>query len=770
MKNKKIKSIFTLLVMVFTVIIACDITSYAYDEDVIEYIADAIEDTKETVDGIEKYNVKKSELTEIFQLALAQNYELAYTYDWIRMTGWSCVSDDVYTIRIKYDFDNATTNAEVKERYVKVDAELDKIEAMVDDSWSDFDKILFIHDYIVENISYDWDGYLNGKLEDTQFCLYGALSGDKVVCEAYSKLFMVIMHRLGFESVLVTSDARAHMWNMVKLDGKWYHVDCTYDDPIMSGADTDLKGKVSHTYFLLSDTAIADSGHYPWNEGVPTCTSTTYDDWKYRDSVSKFIPLDGDWYFSDPSNSNNLVKRSESGKVTVLSENGAYGLAQIDGRIYYTDKYRKDIYIYYNGKTTKVYSLNNDKYISSLGLKGTQMEIVVFDASSNYSWIKLYVGSDYNLSTTKSYSGVVTNLKVTAAPTSMKLTWSKAEGATKYKVYIYSTNEGKYVLKNDNVTTTSCTITGLSSAKEYKFKVVAYSNSLASSKSVTVAGSTTTKSVSSVSHVSNTMTTITIKYPTVSGASGYRIQVYNPATKKTVKTLYTSEKQYKITGLAKGTKYNVYVTPYKWYDGKKLFATTRKAVATTTKTGKPTLKVSTQSSTSVKLTWNKVTGATGYRVYKYNSTKKTYVKYKDVTTNYCTVTKLSPGKTYKFAIAPITKITSSVSGTKVTKSFYSDKVTLGVCTAPASPKPTLSTANKAITVKWGKVTGATSYVVYYKTSANGKWIKAGTTSKTTYKISNLVKGKKYYVTVKAYKKYNKQNAASLTTTKYITVK
>jgi len=169
----------------------------------------------------------------------------------------------------------------------------------------------------------------------------------KVVCEGYSKLFMVMMHRLGYESVLVVSDEKAHMWNMVKLNGSWYHVDCTHDDPIMSGADTDLKGRVGHTYFLLSDSAIADNKHYPWNAGVPSCTSTLYDNWKYADSKSKFIPLDDYWYYSDPTNGDNLVKRSKSDVVTVLSKNGAYGLAEIDGRIYYTDKYRKDIYRYY---------------------------------------------------------------------------------------------------------------------------------------------------------------------------------------------------------------------------------------------------------------------------------------------------------------------------------------------------------------------------------------------------------------------------------------
>lgn len=758
------------LALVFT-----SITSYAYDEEVVDYIAQAIENAQSMV-TIKSYNVTKGEIDEVFELAKAKNYELAYTYDWIRISNYSYVNDVVYTITIKYDFDGATTKAETATRYEKVKAQLDKIVAMVDDEWSDDMKILFVHDYLINQVSYDYDNYLAGTVDDAQFCLYGTLIEKEAVCEGYSKAFMVIMHRLGIECELVESNEMAHMWNAVKVNGSWYHIDLTWDDPVMYGADKDIAGRVAHNYFLLSDTGIAsDEKHTSWDASAPKCTSKLYDNWKYADSTSMFIPIGEEWYYSHPGQNDNLVRRSSSGVESVVTSNGAYGLAEIDGRIYYTDKDRKDIYRYYNGTNTLVYTITSDYYVSALTIDGTKMTVAVYDRQPVYKWLDFKIDSSYNIKMDVSYSGKVTNLKASSnGATSIKLTWTAASGATGYKVYLYNSSTGKYTFKKSGITSTSYTVTGLGSAKEYKFKVVACKNngfvSVDSSAGVTVSGCTLPASTGSVSYVAHTMTTLTVKYPSVSNAAGYRIQVYNPATKKTVKTVYTSAVKYKVTGLTKGTKYNVYVTPYRWYNGKRLFAAERKAVALTTKTGNPTLKVSTQNSTSVKLTWNKVAGATGYRVYKYSSSKKTYVKYKDVTTNSCTVYKLSPGKNYTFAIRPYTKVTSSVSGTKTTKTYYSDRVTLKACTAPASPKPTLSTANKAITVKWSKVTGATSYTVYYKISAKGTWKKAGTTSKTSYKISNLVKGKKYYVTVKAYKKYNTQNAASVTTTKSIVVK
>ena len=45
-----------------------------------------------------------------------------------------------------------------------------------------------------------------------------------------------------------------HAWNLIKIDGEWYHIDVTWDDPT-----PDLLGRVNHVFFLISDDAIASS-------------------------------------------------------------------------------------------------------------------------------------------------------------------------------------------------------------------------------------------------------------------------------------------------------------------------------------------------------------------------------------------------------------------------------------------------------------------------------------------------------------------------------
>lgn len=112
---------------------------------------------------------------------------------------------------------------------------------------SDYEKLKYIHDWIINNTVYintdaDYEREADGPL------VYG-----KAVCEGYSKAFMYLAQSLGFECVCVSGTANEpHMWNKVKLGGKWYNVDATWDDPVRSDGVQMLR----YNYFLISDAAI----------------------------------------------------------------------------------------------------------------------------------------------------------------------------------------------------------------------------------------------------------------------------------------------------------------------------------------------------------------------------------------------------------------------------------------------------------------------------------------------------------------------------------
>ena len=158
---------------------------------------------------------------------------------------------------------------------------------------------------------------------------------------------------------------------------------------------------------------------------------------------------------------------------------------------------------------------------------------------------------------------------------------------------------------------------------------------------------------------------------------------------------------------------------------------------------KTTVKA-TQSTSTIKLTWTAVHGAVGYRVYQYNEKTgkwETLIKSTKSTTH--TFKSLDAGTTYKYSVKPYGKDGETIWG---------DSTRITVSTKPA--KPSLTSADSAskntVTLKWNKVTGATGYVIYYKTSKNGSYKKLTSTKSNTYTVSKLTSGKYCYFTIKAY--------------------
>lgn len=111
---------------------------------------------------------------------------------------------------------------------------------------SDFDKLLYLHDYFVLNYTYDHSNSTENKIRDA----YNFFVQKTGVCQAYMLGLIAAAERLGIESIPVTSDAMMHAWNMVKLDGEWYHVDLTWDD------NGTLPNSISYRYFLQSNNGI----------------------------------------------------------------------------------------------------------------------------------------------------------------------------------------------------------------------------------------------------------------------------------------------------------------------------------------------------------------------------------------------------------------------------------------------------------------------------------------------------------------------------------
>ncbi len=188
-------------------------------------------------------------------------------------------------------------------------------------------------------------------------------------------------------------------------------------------------------------------------------------------------------------------------------------------------------------------------------------------------------------------------------------------------------------------------------------------------------------------------------------------------------------------------RYTVKITFKGDYEGVKRLYFTIKPIATTKITA-------TQTTTTITLKWNKVTGADGYRVYKYNSKTKKYEKLKDVTKTTLKISKLKAGTAYKYKVRAITKDDGSIYGA------YSDVFATATKTETPSIKKLSSTKKGVASITWSDVSGESGYQVYYSTKKDSGFKKLDSYKANAVKASKskLTSGKTYYFKVCAYKK------------------
>lgn len=169
--------------------------------------------------------------------------------------------------------------------FFDADGKLEKLQSAVSKvaelakqhSSDDYERMIFVHDYLIENAIYDHDGldeyYKTSHSPSSEyiFSAYGCLVNGKTVCSGYAKAFQLIMLELGYDCSYVTGDAgEAHGWNCVYLDGEGYYVDVTWDDP-------DLEKETSfYNYAFITSEALSRTHTVDMPFEEPVCTATEY--------------------------------------------------------------------------------------------------------------------------------------------------------------------------------------------------------------------------------------------------------------------------------------------------------------------------------------------------------------------------------------------------------------------------------------------------------------------------------------------------------------
>ena len=116
--------------------------------------------------------------------------------------------------------------------------------------YNSFKTLKTIHDYIINNTTYDKDRsdkkIINYKSDNA----YGALIEGYGLCGGYTDAMMLFLEKFNIPNIKIATEN--HIWNYVKIDDKWYHLDLTWDDPVSE----DDKEILDDAYFLISDNEL----------------------------------------------------------------------------------------------------------------------------------------------------------------------------------------------------------------------------------------------------------------------------------------------------------------------------------------------------------------------------------------------------------------------------------------------------------------------------------------------------------------------------------
>ena len=261
-----------------------------------QIIKEAVKNNVEVVD-VTNYKIPYNSQTNtmLFNLGMydPEHFNLkTYTYNYY--TG----SQTLANLYFWYSLDNETYKAQLSACDMAAE---EMLKGLRDSSVSNYSRALILHDRLATWTEYDYEGIEISK-EWTYPCytMYGAFVKKKSVCQGYSMAYKYMLNKLGIPNYFCQSGALNHVWNIIYLNNKKYHVDVTWDDPSYidssSGKHVRVEGMVKHDNFLLSSTGIRNSGHKA-SDYDTSPNDTYFDDFWWKASYSEFVLLNGNIYF-----------------------------------------------------------------------------------------------------------------------------------------------------------------------------------------------------------------------------------------------------------------------------------------------------------------------------------------------------------------------------------------------------------------------------------------------------------------------------------------
>ena len=588
-----------------------------------------------------------------------------------------------------------------------------------------YQKVQAIYNWITANVKYDYS-HMNDPTYWPQYTAYAAAVQKKAVCQGYANLFYRLANDAGVDCRIITGKAynddgtADHAWNIVRMeDEKYYCLDATWDagsDP--KDYDYFLKGLTS---FSRDHQAETDKLNTPYWTQYQSRTSAA----DYKASSTQ-LPAPAVTGGNDAQGRPTLTWKAVTGAAKyevyrARSKDGDYiKYSTVTGTSYTNTSYIEDGNTYYY----KVRALDAN------GTAGAWSSVVSVTYKQTLPAPAVTGGNDAQ-----------------GRPT---LTWKAVTGAAKYEVYRARSKDGDYI-KYSTVTGTSYTNTSyIEDGNTYYYKVRALdangtAGAWSSIVSVTYrAASTGTLSAPSVTGGKDSQGRPTLKWNAVSGAAKY--EVYRARSKDGDYIKYSTVTGTSYTNTSYIESGNTYYYKVRALKSDGTAGAWSSVVSVTYKQtlSAPTVTGGNDAQGRPTLTWNAVSGAAKYEVYRARSKDGTYSKYSTTTgTAYTNSSYLTSGATYYYKVRALDANGNAGPYSAVVSVTCRLKLTAPAVTGgnDSQGRPTLT---------WKAVTGAAKYEVYRARSKDGDYIKYSTVTGTSYtNTSYLANGTTYYYKVRA---------------------
>ena len=233
--------------------------------------ADILQALKElAVDVPVAADTEETLFNKVFQCVLNDHPEIFYVdgFTLISYTENDVITGQTFSGSYLYDAE------EIKDRTERIEEKILEILKEIPSGYSQYEKVKFVYEYLVTGTEYVLES------EDNQNICSVFLNG-KSVCQGYAKAAQYLLERLGLTAVLVSGvveDEQEHAWNIVQIDGNYYHVDVTWGDAsyVRSG-DIEKRGRwtpqINYEYLCVPDEQLLQTHGINSEVKVPACNS-----------------------------------------------------------------------------------------------------------------------------------------------------------------------------------------------------------------------------------------------------------------------------------------------------------------------------------------------------------------------------------------------------------------------------------------------------------------------------------------------------------------